>query len=417
MWARPGKRTVSDPSSDNETQATDTSMRIAPGSGNRRVWRTALALTGVVLLALNMRATLAAVGPLVPDIRQALDLSRGTVGLLTALPVLCFGLLSTGIAAAGQRIGAERALLLAMFGIAAGSVLRFFPHISWLLAGTIIAGAAITATNVLLPGVVKHHFPSGSAMVTGVYTAALVGGAAAASGASAPLAHGAQLGWRGVLLVMAIPALIAAAVWLPQVRSAHRLPPTGRVKVIGSPITWALAVYMGMQSVLYYSVLTWLPTYLRDFQVSATNAGVALGIFNLIGVLGTLAAPAIAVRLPNQIPLVFATCTLWGSAVAGLYVAPGYYLLWSVIAGIAQGACISLALTLIMLRARTPDVAASLSGAVQSVGYLIAALGPLVVGALRDLTGGWTVPFAFLGLVTVLVALSAPWAAGRRQIG
>ncbi|MQA02970.1 MAG: MFS transporter [Streptosporangiales bacterium] len=414
MGARPGKRSVARSSSKCQELEQPPAM---PDAGRSPRWRAGVALVGVVLLAINMRAALAAVGPLVPDIRAALDLSRGTVSLLTALPVLCFGLLSTGIAAAGQRIGAERTLLLAMLGIAAGSLLRFLPHVSWLLAGTVVAGTAITAANVLLPGVVKYHFPRGSATVTGVYTAALVGGAAAASGASAPLAHGAHLGWRGALLVMAVPALVAAVVWLPQVRRAHRLPPAGRVRVINNPVTWALAVYMGMQSVLYYAVLTWLPAYLRDFDIPATSAGVALGVFNLIGVVGSLAAPPIAVRLPNQVPMVIATCTLWGSALAGLYFAPGYYLAWAVVAGVAQGACISIALTLILLRARTPEVAGSLSGAVQSIGYLIAALGPLVVGALRDLTNGWTVPFAFLGFATLLVAASAPLAAGRRQVG
>lgn len=383
----------------------------------RREPRAWLSVVGIVVIGLNMRAALAASSPLLPDIRDELGLSASVASLLTTLPLLCFGVLATASAVVGLRFGSERVLLLAMVGVAAGSVLRVLPGAAWLLLGTVVLGAAITAANILVPGVVKQYFPDGASAVTGLYTAALVGGAALTSGISAPLAHDTPLRWQGVLLLMAAPALVAALVWAPQLRRRHLPPDVGHVRVLRSGVTWALAAFMGMQSLLFYAVLAWLPTFLLDAGVPAARGGFALAVFNLVGIATSLTVPSLVSRRPSQVPAVLALCLTWVVALVGLSVAPDLYMLWAVVSGFAQGAGISLALTLIVLRARTPEVARSLSGTVQGIGYLVAATGPLVVGALRDVTGGWAAPCVALVVALTVMAVTSPWSAGDRQIG
>ncbi|MEQ4300232.1 MFS transporter [Plantactinospora sp. B6F1] len=379
-----------------------------------------LTLLGLVLLALNLRAAIAAVPPLLPELQADLDLGRGAAGLLTALPVLCFGLLSPFAALFGRRVGIEFALLVAMLGIVLGSVARILPHAGWMLAGTAIIGAGITVGNVLVPSAVKRHFPGRAGLATGVSTAALTTGATLAAAVSAPLAYTVGLGWRGSLLALGGLAGVAALGWLPRVRRRHTAPapepPRSAGSVLRSPVTWQLAVFMGTQSMLYYALLTWLPSMLRDHGVEPTRAGAALAVFNLLGIGTALLVPTLAVRRPDQRGLALLVCACWAVGLVGLLALPSLYLLWTVTTGLAQGAAISLTLTLLVIRARTPGSARELSGAVQSIGYLLSATAPVLVGALRDATTGWGVPLAVLMLVTVVMAVSALGAGRNRQV-
>ncbi|MBE1491131.1 CynX/NimT family MFS transporter [Plantactinospora soyae] len=397
--------------------AADVAPEGRPGSA-RVGW---LTLLGIVLLALNLRAAIAAVPPLLPDIQLDLDLGRGAAGLLTTLPVLCFGLLSPLAALLGHRIGIELALLGAMLGIVVGSLTRTLPHTGWLFAGTAIIGAGITVGNVLVPSAVKQHFPGRPGLATGLSTASLTTGATLAAAVSAPLAYSVGLGWRGSLLALGGLATIAALGWLPQLRRRHRAvaPDTGgdgRGSILRSPVTWQLAVFMGTQSMLYYAMLTWLPSLLRDQGVDPTRAGGALALFNLLGIGTALLVPTLAVRRHDQRGLALVICAGWAVGLLGLLTVPSLYPLWTSVAGLAQGASISLTLTLLVLRARTPASARALSGAVQSVGYLLGATGPVLVGGLRDLSTGWGLPLAALTVVTGAMALSALGAGQNRQV-
>jgi CP family cyanate transporter-like MFS transporter len=374
-------------------------------------------LLGVVLLALNLRAAIAGLAPLLPDVRIDLGLASGTAGLLTTLPVLCFGLLSPFAALLGRRIGIEAALLLAMLGIVAGSLVRTVPGFWWMVAGTAVVGAGITVGNVLVPSIVKQDFPDRQGPVTALTTAALTGGAALAAAATAPLAH-TGLGWRGALLLVGGLAAVAAVAWLPQLRHRHVAPMVrlGGTAVLRSPITWQLAVFMGMQSLTYYAVLAWLPTLLRDGGVSVAGAGWALALFNLLGIATAVAAPALAARRRDQRGLALLACATWAVSLLGLLLLPSLYLLWAALAGLAQGAGIGLALALLVLRARTPESARDLSGAVQSVGYLLGSTGPVVLGVLHDASDGWTVPLVALCLAIALMAVAALGAGRDRQV-
>lgn len=390
-----------------------------PGGDARPARRVAgpLTLLGVILLALNLRAAIAGLAPLLPDVQLDLGLGRGTAGLLTTLPVLCFGLLSPLAALLGRRVGVEAALLMAMLGIVAGSLIRTAPGIWWVVAGTVVIGAGITVGNVLVPSIVKQDFPHRQGPVTALTTAALTGGAAVAAAVTAPLAH-AGLGWRGALLLVGGLAAVAAIVWLPQLRRRHIAPVLrlGGTTVLRSPITWQLAAFMGMQSLTYYALLAWLPTLLRDKGVSASGAGWALGLFNLLGIATAVLAPTLAARRRDQRGLALLVCAMWAAGLLGLLVLPSLYLLWVALAGLAQGAGIGLALTLLVLRAATPESARDLSGSVQSVGYLLGSTGPVIVGVLRDGSDDWTLPLTAL-CVAVAVMAAASLGAGRdRQV-
>ncbi|WP_203869618.1 CynX/NimT family MFS transporter, partial [Plantactinospora endophytica] len=367
-----------------------------------------LTLLGFVLLALNLRAAIAAVPPLLPDLQVDLGLDRSAAGLLTALPVLCFGLLSPFAALLGRRVGIEWALLAAMLGIVLGSLTRTLPHPGWLLVGTALVGAGITVGNVLVPSAVKQHFPGRPGLATGLSTASMTTGATVAAAVSAPLAYAMGWGWRGSLLAIGAFAGVAALGWLPQVRRRHTAPAVEPQRsgagILRSPVTWQVAVFMGTQSMLYYAILTWLPSILRDQGVAPTRAGAALAVFNLLGIGTALVVPTLAVRRPDQRGLALVVCAGWAVGVLGLLALPTMYLLWTVVAGLAQGAALSLTLTLLVVRARTPASARQLSGAVQSIGYLLSATGPVLFGALRDATTGWDLPLAAMAVVTVLMA-------------
>jgi CP family cyanate transporter-like MFS transporter len=411
-----------------------------PTASGRTATSATAVIIAIVLVAFNLRASIAAVSPLLPDIRTDLGLSRSAAGLLTTLPVLCFSALSAASAALGQRIGSDRAIVLALVVLAAACALRLLPAAAWFFAGTLVVGAAIAVGNVLTPTLVKQHlagrFTHLVGVATGLYTASLIGGAAVASAISAPLAD-TGAGWRGALLVWAAPALLAAVAWSVLVRrpAGVGVPVEGNVQqniqpgtrdgvredgrvrptVTRSWVTWALAVFMGTQSLAYFAVLAWLPALLRDNGIDAQQAGLALSLFNLLGIATALVTPTLAGRMTDQRPLALSVCGLWAIGAVGLLVDPGLYLVWSILAGLAQGAAISLALALIVLRARTPDVARQLSGTVQSVGYLIGAAGPFALGALRDATNGWSASLVALLAAVTVMAIGA-WGAGQNKV-
>lgn len=405
----PVEATVAQPSADGRHEA---------GARTRRRTASWFTVLGVILLALNLRAAIAGLAPLLPDVQADLGLSRVTAGLLTTLPVLCFAVLSPFAALLGRRVGIELALLLAMLGIVAGTLVRTPSGGAWMLTGTAIIGAGIAVANVLVPTIVKQDFPERQGLMTGLSTAALTGGAALAAAVTAPLAHDTGLGWRGALLVVGGFAAVAAVVWLPQLRSRHVAPliRMGGSRVLRSPITWQLATFMGMQSMTYYAVLAWLPALLGEKGVSAAGAGWALGLFNLLGIATSVLVPALAGRRRDQRGLGLLTCTWWGAGLLGLLIAPSLYLLWAVLMGIAQGAGIGLAFALIVLRARNTDSARDLSGTVQAVGYLLGAGGPLVMGVLRDSSGGWSLPLVALCAAVAVMAASALGAGRDRQV-
>lgn len=392
-----------------------------PARGESGRWSAALLAAGVAVFALNLRPAVVALGPLTDQLRDDTGLGPTAVSLLTTLPLLCFGLFSTVAPRLARRAGLEPALALAGALLIAGCALRLLPPIATLFLGAGLAGAGIALGNVLLPIVVKRDFPHRTGAMMALYSVMLNIGAAVAAGASIPLEHALHADWRQALALWSVPALLALLLWLPQLlrRPQHVAPAPGvaHARVWRSPLAWAVAVFMGMQSLIFYSASAWLPTLLQDGGMSASAAGAMVAIVSFTGIAAGFTVPLLAARGPAQQGLVLVCAGAFALAVGGLIVAPvAGAVAWAVGIGVGSGAGISLALSFFVARSRTPRGAAELSGMAQAVGYLIAATGPLLVGGLHDATGGWTAPLAVLGAAAVVLLLSGRVAAADRCV-
>jgi CP family cyanate transporter-like MFS transporter len=286
--------------------------------------------------------------------------------------------------------------------LAAGILLRSAGAVAALFLGTAVLGAAIVVGNVFLPSLVKREFPERAGLMTSVYSTALGISAALAAGVSIPVAQLTGMGWRGSLALWALPALLTAVAWLPQLRRSYRPAdtPAQTSRVSGlwrSSLAWQVTLFMGLQSLAYYVTLTWLPEILREEGMSASQAGWMLALTQAVAIVTMFLAPVIAGRRPSQQGVVVAAVALSGTGTLGLLLfGSTVSALWVVLLGLGQGACFSLALTFFALRAPDSEHAAALSGMAQSVGYLLAAAGPFLFGVLRDATHAWNAPLALL---------------------
>ena len=392
---------------------------LAPARGMRAL----LLAVGLMLVALNLRPALASLGPILPDVIRDTGITAVGASILTTAPVLCLGLFGFMAPKIAGRLGTERAILAFLVVLAAGTALRGVLSFPGLLAGSIIAGAAIGIIGVLLPGLVKRDFPDKASLMTGVYTMALCAGAAFASGSVVPFQQAMGGSWPAALAVWAIPALAAALIWLPMAPRPAMAGSTKRrvAKVTGlwtDPLAWQVTLYMGLQSAVAYMVFGWVAPMLRDRGLDPVMAGLVVSCSILVQVPAALISPMLATRRPSQsfAAVLLMVFTIVG--LLGLFHAPlGTVWLWAVLLGIGQGGNFAVALTIIVLRSRDAHVAAHLSGMAQSVGYTLAAMGPLGVGVLHEWSGGWDA-VSILFVSVCIAAILFGIAAGRnRHVG
>lgn len=372
-----------------------------------------------LVAALNLRPAIAAVGPLLPLIRTTDHLSAVEAGLLTSMPLVCFGALALFAPRLVRKAGTGALLLACLAALVGSIVLRSVPSLASLYLGTLGIGVAIAIANVLMPGVVKRDFPGRVALMTGLYTTMLSLGPAVGAAVSVPLEHALKGSWRLALGVWALPAAVALVCWLPFRRhdppaatgSAALAP---RSRLLRSPVAWTISLYMGLQSLNFYTILAWLPTILQHRGVSVVDSGSLLGAVNLVAVCASLGAPWLSERLGSQRVAVLLGVLANAGGLLGLIV-DGHHLqlLWGVLIGIGQGSAISLAMMLMVVRAEDAHEATSVSGMAQGVGYLIAAFGPVAAGALFTATRTWDAPIAAL-IVLLAVQAAAGWHAGKR---
>jgi CP family cyanate transporter-like MFS transporter len=371
-------------------------------------------LVVVVAVALNLRPAIAAVPPVLDAIQRDLGLSATAAGLLTALPVVCMGAFAPAGAALARRVGPEAAVALALTLVAAGTLVRGLgPSAVALYGGTLASGIGIGLGGVLLPRVVKAWFSNRPGAVTGLYTAGLVTGAMLASAATVPLMNALGVGWPAAIAAWGLPAAAALAAWVPVTRRLRTAaePAPGPVRLPWrSGVAWRVTLYMGSQSLLYYAALTWLsPLYLAEGW-TADRAGLLLGLFSLTQIFSALAVPVLADRTGDHRPWI-ALCV--GAAtvmLAAIGLAPtAAPWLWAAVLGLGVGGMFALALTLLVKLASSPAGAARLSGMALLVGYLLAATGPVLAGALYDAAGSYRAPFlalAGIGVATLAVGVS-----------
>ena len=367
--------------------------------------RRALVVLGIVLLAVNLRPAAVSVGPVLADIRHGLGMGSVSTGVLTSLPVFAFATFGALAPRLARLVGVHRLTLLALLGVTAGLFARSQVHgVPAFLLLSLLALAGMATANVLLPSLVKLHFPDRVGLMTAVYSTALAVGLTGASVLTVPIGH-AYGGWRNGLVTWALTALVAAVPWVGLVVHDRRLPEergrVGLLDVARTRLGWLMAVFFGLQSLQAYSIFGWFAQVYRDAGFSDSTAGLLLGAITGISIPFSFVVPNLAARMTDQRLLLCAVMACYPVGYLGLVVAPhGGALVWALFVGV--GTCtFPLILTLIGLRARTSVGTAALSGFTQAAGYLVAVVGPFGVGRLHDLSGGWTLPLVVLTLVNV----------------
>ena len=375
---------------------------------------------GMVLVAANLRPAAAGIGPLIDRIQSDTGLSNAGADVLVALPVFCFGALAPLASAVARRFGSRTAIAGALVLLLLGLLVRLLPGLAFLFVGTAIAGTAIAVANVLLPVLVRGNFPDRVGLLTGMYSTTLIGFAALAAGVSVPVADAFGGGWRPGLAIWAIPAAVALVVWAPQLRrrgpTVGASPPdeiAGARSLLHDRVAWAVTMFFAIQSAGFYATLAWLPSVFESHGSSSAHAGLLLSIALVVGLIPALTVPTMAARASDQRAFVFGFVACIAAGWIGVIVAPmSVPYLWVVLLGFGQNAAFPLALTLIVLRAGTVTSTAGLSTLVQTVGYLIAAVAPLAIGAVHDITGSWT-PALFVLLALLVPQLVVGIAAAR----
>ena len=342
------------------------------------------------------------------------DLPLGDFGrsLLVTIPVICFSLAAFAGPPLSARLGEERGLLLMCAALCAGLALRPWWSSFSLFAGTVVCSLAVAVMNVMMPSVLRRRFPERLGEMTAAYTMSLSIGAGLAAGFTVPLVRtfGGSVAWA--LAIWAVPAAIALALWLPQLRA-----PRPGDRAAGADIgllrdwqAWQITLFFGLQSALFYTLLSWLPTIYRDHGTSPAAAGAVLAVMTAVGILGNFAAPLVANRFGRPRLAVAGTGLLTMIGLVGVLVAPmQLVLVWATLLGIGTGGTFSVTLLLMASRARDAVIAARLSSMAQGIGYMISALGPLVAGLLHSVSGGWDLP-----IVVTIGVCGAQLAAGLR---
>ncbi|MFL7843468.1 CynX/NimT family MFS transporter [Raoultella ornithinolytica] len=389
---------------------------VLPSTGRRHL----LLIAGILFIASTLRVTFTGAAPLLDAIRADYGLSTAQTGMLTTLPLLAFGLVSPLAAGVGRRLGIERSLLVTLVLICLGIGLRSLPSTALLFGGTAIIGCGIALGNVLLPGLIKRDFSQHVARMTGAYSITMGGAAALGSAMVVPLAL-AGFGWHGALLMLMVFPLLALLVWLPQTRKTATAPLTGSGAMHNrgiwrSALAWQVTLFLGINSLVYYVIIGWLPAILQSLGYSEAQAGSLHGLLQLATAAPGLAIPLILHRLKDQRAIAIIVALMCAISACGLWFWPGQAVVWTLVFGFGSGATMILGLTFIGLRANSAHQAAALSGMAQTIGYLLAACGPPLMGKIHDANGDWQIPLLAVALISVVMALFGALAGRNREI-
>lgn len=367
------------------------------------------AAIGIMLVAANLRPPVVSVSPLIDTISDSFGFSSTTAGLLTALPVLFFGISAPVAPRLAHRYGIERTIFGALIVLLAGILLRLAPSPAALFGGSVLLGIGIGICNVVLPALIKRDFAHRSGLMTGLYSMTLSGGAAVAAGITVPIDDALGGRWRLTLAAWGLLVLVAMIQWLPQLRRVHTVSSARPAAGLWRDRTaWAVTVYMGAQSLIFYTFGAWLPKYLTDDSgMSSGAAGGVLAIGQTVGLLCSLVAPILAGRYRDQRAITLGTLAISVLGLIGLIATDGWRVFWVCLVMVGPGCGIGLALLFMVLRSNSTAQAGQVSGMAQSIGYLLAAVGPILIGAVHDGTGSWTVAMTVLACAAVPQGVAA----------
>jgi CP family cyanate transporter-like MFS transporter len=357
-----------------------------------------LVVAGLILAGLTMRTAVTAVGAALDDLQDGLHASPAVAGLITTMPVICFAGVGAATPRLSRRLGSHRLLVVALLVSAVGQAVRPLGASSvWFVLASVFALAGGAVGNVLLPSLVKEHFPDRIGAMTALYTTSLAVGTTAAAGLTVPIGD-TWGGWRFGVGSWAVIAGLAALPWLTTLRGDSGAIGTGPSvplwTLARSRTAWALTVFFAAQSMQAYIGFGWFSRFLIDHGIANGTAGAMVALLTAVGIPVSLVAPRVRPSAQRYLVLFFGLCSL--IAYIGLAVAPvGGAWLWMVLVGTGYGV-FPVSLLLIALRTRTAETTAALSAFVQVIGYLVAGCGPLLFGARCGATGGWAWPLAVL---------------------
>lgn len=392
--------------------------------------RTITLIIGILFIAANLRAPITSVGPLISFIRESLHISNTLAGIITTLPLFAFALFSPFVPGLARRFGTERVLLCSVIFLTAGILLRSQSGSLGLFLGTAILGLSISVGNVLTPSLIKKKFPEQIGMMTGIYSVSMNIFAALASGVSIPLAVGLGFGWTGSLRIWAALSFISILIWLPQLRNHNQAAAACNinfkaaadsnsgtkneaaaaraVSMWKSPLAWQVTLYMGLQSMVFYCMVAWLPDILIHRGMDSGEAGFMLSLLQLASIPMTFVGSVLAGRRAGQQSLVAVGSACAIAGLLGLFIFGGSAstFLWMISLGIGAGFTFSLSMMFFNLRTDNSDEAARLSGMAQAIGYLLASLGPMCFGFLHDASNSWTLPLMVLTGLAVICLIA-----------
>lgn len=375
-------------------------------------------VVGILLLAVNLRAPFTGLAPVLAFIQKDFSLSTAAVGFLSSLPLFAFAAFSPICSVVARRLGLERTIVGALVLVALGIALRSSGSVWLMYSGTAVIGIGIAFGNVLLPSLIKRDFPGSVASLTGAYALTMGIGGAIGSALIIPLTD--VYGWQTALATFILLPCIALAVWAPRRRVSHNSTVVPRVQPIPSKniwrsmLAWQVTLFMGFNAMIFYIAVSWLPTILIDQGLSPARAGSMHGVLQLATAIPGLVLATVIRRMPDQRPAAVSVSLMSAVSLLGLIFLPSLAVVWAALLGFGSGASMILGLTFIGLRTRSAEQAGALSGMSQSIGYLMAAVGPMVLGAIRDWQQGWSVAL----LIAAGVALFGAWVgllAGRNR--
>lgn len=379
-----------------------------------------LIILGIIFIAFNLRAPITAVGSVVEMIKSEYHLTSGMTGFITTLPLLAFALISPFVAKISQKLGYGKTMFLGLVFILVGEFTRSYTNVLGLFLGTTFLGIGIAIGNVLIPSIIKLKFKGKVGMMTSVYTSCMCIFAAVGAGISVPLAKGLDLGWKHSLSSWFVLTIITLFIWLPQLKSSmvNNIKSTDNIEIKSKSIwksatAWWVTLFMGIQSLLFYSLVAWLPTIIIFKGMTDAFAGTMALTFQLTAIPATLIIPVLCDRYKHQRGLVVATCMLYLSGM-GLFLFGQSHILITIavlLMSLGMGGSISLAIAFISLRSPNASKASELSGMSQSAGYLLAAIGPIMMGIIYDFLQDWSIPIMiFIGMIILLTYCG--WHAG-----
>ena len=372
-------------------------------------------ILGILFISFNLRAPITAVGSISEMIQQEYSLTKAAAGFITTLPLIAFAVVSPFVSTISSKIGHSKTMLMGLIFILIGEFTRSYTGAAGLFIGTAIIGVGIAIGNVIIPSIIKLCFSEKVGFVTSIYTSGMCIYAAVGAGISVPLAKGMGLGWKNTLASWFILTIITILIWLPQIRDTRfvvkKNASAGKsTSIWKSKLAWWVTLYMGTQSLLFYSLVAWLPTIVESKGLSQAFAGNMAMLFQLMAIPATLIIPTLCDKLKDQRILVLVVCIIYAAGMGLFLVGSGAAMMTVavILMSIGMGGSISLSIAFISLRSPNSQRAAQLSGMSQSAGYLFAAVGPVLTGFLYDTMSTWSIPvMLFIALIVFLACCGA----------